>query len=40
MQPVLSGRLHALLYDEMTQSGGRGRLCADDIRGLVLNPNG
>ena len=32
----LYGRyLRALLYDEMTRSGGRVRLCSDDVRGLV-----
>ncbi len=37
----LYGRyLRALLYDEMTQSGGRVRLCSDDVRGLVPAGNG
>ena len=37
----LYGRyLRALLYDEITQSGGRVRLCADDVRGLAPAGNG
>lgn len=37
----LYGRyLRALLYDEMTLSGGRVRLCSDDVRGVSAGPDG
>ncbi len=37
----LYGRyLRALLYDEMTLSGGRVRLCSDDVRGVAATPDG
>ena len=37
----LYGRyLRALLYDEMTLSGGRVRLCSDDVRGVAATPQG